>query len=304
MSKSIKVFSVILFIIINLSLFALAWWTLPILYSIIGIFALINLFAIMTTKKLATRNLIIFGGKGKGKSNLMAFMVYLLRKQPPITSIPFGYGEVISPEVYFNSIAPNTYKEMITGQITKIQKVNEWEGRTYFDDDTGIRFPSHEDVALSRKYQSMALFIPVQRHLYNSNTILNVQDIDRIWIKIRELQVDGYIKALSVNGWNNIIWNSIPILNKYIRIKYRYYENKRAAEEGMLPFNQTGLADKALDGVHMSQGRALKEIYNSSNGQIKEISVFVKKSSIIYDTRAFHNTFFGFKAGVIPNLHE
>lgn len=290
------IFITTIFIILHVLLFAFAWYVIPIIYLIFGIWWLINFFNILKVKKLSTYNLIIFGGKGKGKSNIMAFMVYLQRKRKPLSSIPFGFSEVLSPEVYFNSIAPNTYKNMITGDIKTINKNESWEGRTYFDDDTGIRFPSHEDTSLKQKYASMSLFIPIQRHLYNSNTILNVQSIDRVWKILRELQVDGYIKAIGVSGWNNFIWNHIPVLRSLIRLKIRYYENHAAAEAGMLPFEQTGLADKALDGIHMSQGRALKEIYESSNGIIKEITIYVRKSHIKYDTRGFHKSFFGVSA--------
>jgi hypothetical protein len=285
-----------IFIILHIIIFVIAFWLLPIIYLIFAIWWLINKLSILKVAKLSTYNLIIFGGKGKGKSNIMAFMVYLQRKTNPLSSIPFGFSEVLDPKTYFESIAPNDYKNMITADIKQVIKNEKWEGRTYFDDDTGIRFPSHEDTSLKLKYKSMSLFIPIQRHLYNSNTILNVQSIDRVWKILRELQVDGYIKAISVQGWKNFIWNSTPILKNLIRLKLRYYENHAAAESGMLPFEQTGLADKALDGLHMSQGRALKEIYESSNGTIKDIVVWVKKSHIKYDTRGFHKQFFGYSA--------
>lgn len=283
-------------IVTHILLFAFAWYIIPIIYFIWFILWIINKFAVMSVKKLTYYNAIIFGGKGSGKSNLMAFMAYLRRKDKPLSSIEFGFTEVVPPETYFESIAPNNYKNMITGKVQKVIKNEAWEGRPYFDDDTGIRFPSHEDTALKKKYDSMSLFIPIQRHLYNSNTILNVQSIDRVWKILRELQVDGYIKALEVKGWKNIVWNTIPILKNHIRLKIRYYENHAAAEAGMLPFDQTGLADKMLDNVHMSQGRALKEIYESSNGNIKEIKIWIKKKHIVYDTRQFHKTFFGTSA--------
>lgn len=249
----------------------------------------------MQLHKFAKQNITVFGGKGKGKSSLFSTMIYLDRKNKPLSSIPFQYSEVVEPKEYFNSISPNTYKEMIDDKITIVNKNKEWEGRTYFDDDSGIKYPSHEDKKLTDKYASMALFIPIQRHLYNSNTVLNVQDIDRVWIKIREMQVDGYIKALGINGWS-WLWHQIPFIRNYVRIKFRYYENHNSAEQGMLPFSKLGLVNEGISPLYLTSGAATKEVYEAQNGVIKDYAVWVLKKNIQYDTRYYHKKVFGFGA--------
>lgn len=288
-----RVFTYTLAILLHLLIFAFAWFLLPVLFIFYFVLWVINTLNQIYTLDLSHINGIIFGGKGSGKSSLTAAMVYLNRKINPLGSVDFGYNEVLNPDTYFNSIAPNTFKDMISGTIKTVIKHTTWEGRTYFLDDGGIYFPSHEDKDLTDKFKSMALFVPIQRHLYNSNTIINVQDLERIWVKIRELQVDGYIKAVHVWGFKSRLWNVIPFLHKYVHIKYRYYETKNSALMGMLPYNRSGLVDKMSDGLHMSQGAVTKELYNATNGNIVEKGFFIKKKSIKYDTRLFHKKFFG-----------
>lgn len=262
--------------------------------TLLLILKLIIVFKHRQFNNLIEQNVIIHGGRGKGKGLLFQFSI--LNQKKVLSNVPFGENtKILNPSIYFNSIKPNDTDNMINDKVSIVQKVQEWEKVPYYLDDTAVYFPNYNDTQLKKIYPSMSLFIPIQRHLYDTYTVINVQDINRVYKILRELQTDGYIKALQTIG-KGYIMQRLPYLRKRLIVKYRYHENLESAINNRLPFSKMGLINRTTDSLYTSSASAMKESYNGQNGEIKDGFIIIKRKDIKYDTRYFHEKLFGYKA--------
>ena len=282
-----------LFIVLIFSMLVVPYMIiiLPVVYLIIKLVIKIGHIKFLS---VARANVIVHGARGSGKGHLFQ---YVAIKEPQILSnVYFGDNTIITPpKAYFESISPNISLDMIENKSVIVKKNEAWEGVPYFLDDVSVYFPNYLDDRLKKLYPSMSLFIPIQRHLYNSYTIINVQSIDRAYKILRELQTDGYIKALKTWGYG-YIWCRLPIVRKYTRTAYRYHEQLDSALNNRLPFDKLGLMNRTTSPIYTTTAEALKEQYTGQNGIIFDGAVWMKKKHRYYDSRIFHEILFGYKA--------
>lgn len=274
--------------------FWMLWIVFP--YAIIG-YIFIPLIIILYIKLMKYKfygymgNVILFGGKGSGKSLTQQYLIYN-EKTKPLGNIDFGYNDIVSPKEYYESIAPNNSRSMINNTLTQVEKNESWEGRNYHFDDTNMFAPNTEDSYLKTYYKAMSLFILGQRHFYNSYTVMNAQSLERMYKNLRELQLDGYIKALKNNGFG-WFWRKLPILKKYVRIKVRYYSQYESALHGKLPFEKLGILNRGVGLAYTTTPESIKMQYEAENGIIRDFALWLKKDKIKYDTREYHKWLFG-----------
>lgn len=283
----------VLYIGSYVAMFVVPYWIViyPLLILIIRIIIKIKH---MQFLNYAEGNTIIHGGRGKGKGILFQYLA--LKQSEILSNVYFGTNTIITdPKQFFESIKPNTSKMMVEGTHQTVIKNDKWEGVPYLLDDTAVYFPNYLDNLLKSIYPSMSLMIPIQRHLYDSWTCLNVQDIERVYKVLRELQTDGYIKALKTMG-KGYIWNRLPVLRKYMFTKWRYHEKIDSAINNVLPFSKLGLINRTSDPLYTTTASAMKEVYEGQNGVIVDGFIFLKKKHIYYDTRYFHKVLFGYSA--------
>lgn len=238
-------------------------------------------------------NGIIAGGRGKGKG-------LLLNKRINADGIHYcnvPYNDktiVINIKEYIDSIAPNTTDNFITSSVEVVKKVDKFEGRNIYWDDIAVYAPNYMDAKLKKHYPSLSALLPINRHLYNAFMIITVQDFNRPYKILRELQIDFGIKAIKTLGsYDNTIWNAIPILRNFIYTKYIYYENVDSAQKGLLPFNAKSLINETLKHGYLTAGQATKEEFEAVNGKIRYGFIMQRKSVVKYDTRYFHQVVFG-----------
>lgn len=243
--------------------------------------------------KECSGNGIIAGGRGKGKG-------LLLNKRINADGVHFcnvPYNEktiVINIKEYIDSIAPNTTDNFITSSIEVVKKMDKFEGRNIYWDDVAVYAPNYMDSKLKKHYPSLSALLPINRHLYNAFMIITIQDFNRPYKLLRELQIDFGIKAIKTRGsYDSRIWNSIPILRNFIYTKYIYYENVDSAQKGLLPFNAKSLINETLKHGYLTAGQATKEEYEAVNGRISYGFIMQRKSVVKYDTRYFHQLLFG-----------
>lgn len=207
-----------------------------------------------------------FGAKGKGKDLLYQKVIHL-RKAPYYSNIFYGgYYKHLSLKAM--NVEPNTFQNMITDDVKKINTYLLEQCDLYIS-DAGIYLPNFEDNTLNKQYPSMPIFIAVQRHLLSSNTHVNSQAYGRVWKKIRE-QADFYIKALRVIKLPGVLL-----------CKIRIYDKETSAEQDLRPL-QKKLFKKNLE---------TSEDYYAKNGLIVERYYLISKRHIKYDTRAFKRVF-------------
>jgi len=283
------VFGWTVWILLILSLFYFPY-SLVIFPFLFLFFVLFFMIQEMRFKRYAHQSIIIFGGRGKGKGLL--FQKAINKEESALCNIPYGpKSTVCDPGTYFESISPNDFQNAISGDIVPVKPNPEWEGVPYYLDDTAVYFPNQEDSFLKKHFKSLALFITIQRHLYDTYTVLNAQNISRVYKNLRELQVDGYIKARRTIG-KGYVWRHLPILRRFFVVKWRFYENIDSAEMGLLPFEKMGFLNKATDRIAMSTASALKEQYDGEHGEIKDGFVFISRKKIWYDSRYYRTLFF------------
>lgn len=269
----------------------------PISFALFSVFILfVGLYSFIKNKQFesqAVGNGIIFGGRGKGKGLLLNKRINTDRNKVHFTNIPYNkYSIEINVKDYIDSILPNTTNHFIDDDVVIVDKKNIYEGINVYWDDVGVYAPNFMDNELKKLYPSLSALLPINRHLYNAHMIITVQDINRPYKILRELQTDFAIKAIKSNGWG-YIWQAIPILSLFSTTKYIYYENTKSAVNGLLPFNAKAIINETLKHGLLTSGQATKEVYQAENGVIKYGRIIQLKKNINYDTRHFHKVVYG-----------
>lgn len=221
-------------------------------------------------KNFEINNVLIYGKRGKGKGVLTQYIIKE-RKKEYYSNLNFGYKflkEIVPADL---NVAPNTFENLINNNIVPIEKVFK-ENCDFYIDDVGNYLPSHMDSTLHKRYPSLPIFYSLSRHLYNSNVHGNAQTLIRIWKTLRE-QGDFYINCIGVVN--------LPFC---LIVKFRTYEKYETANLNLLPMK------KAFLNKH---NKALYNQFVATHGEIKKGFFIISKRSIKYDTRAFHEKFFG-----------
>lgn len=214
-------------------------------------------------------NVIVAGKKGSGKDLLFQEMI-TARKKPYYSNIDYG-GEYIPITLKEVSTAPNTYLEFIKDNLVEIERTFNEDTDIYVSDG-GIFLPSYMDSTLYKQFPSFPIFYALSRHISHSNVHVNVQNFGRVWKALRE-QADAFVYVKKTIN--------LPF---FLFIRATWYDKYESAEARLEP----------VKGRFLNKySKAETDIYNASNGEIKQGWVIVRKSSIHYDTRAFEKVLYG-----------
>ena len=218
-------------------------------------------------------NVIVFGKKGTGKDLTFAWVVRKRRRKHYSNIIYDERTELRSVADF--TIAPNDYRNLINGEYTVIPKTNE-EGVDFYISDGGILLPSQYHSELDKKYPSFPAYYALSRHLANANIHVNVQNLTRIWDKIRE-QADSYFRVRGTFHLGRLFFTSMV-----------YYEDYNAAKQGLRPFKCGVMSSK--------EKRALQADFDAKNGLIKTLWLVQWLPKESYDSRIYHRFIYGRKA--------
>lgn len=227
------------------------------------------LFSREVLRNFKSCNVIVDGKKGRGKDLLFQWVI-AKRKQAYYSNIDYGgkYTHVSLAEI---SAYPNTYENFIDDKV-KICKRWAYEKEDVYISDGGIYLPSQMDSLLHKKYPSFPIYYALPRHLAAHNIHINTQNLGRVWKALRE-QADYFVHMKGVI--------KLPFFMVVKCITYDKYES----------------AIRCLEPV---QGRILNkfskaetDIYKASNGDIRVGWIFIRKSLLKYDTRAFEKVLYG-----------
>ena len=221
-------------------------------------------------KTFESGNVIVFGKKGRGKDLLFQKMIYS-RGKPYLANISYGYlYEHI--DIKQLELTPNTYQNFINGEVVKVDESKyPYENRDIYISEGGILLPSQCDNALHRIYPSLPISYALSRHLWNNNIHYNSQSLERAWKALRE-QADGFV-----------LCRGVIKLPGFLIIKTREFEKYESAKANILPL-KSSLFNKF--------DKALVKQHRATYGDIRDGYVFVRKSSIRYDTRYFKTLLF------------
>lgn len=250
-----------------------------------GLFITISLIRSTIDKKFLIKtfesgSVIVTGHKRRGKDMLFSYIVNR-RKKPCLSNMKYS-EETTIVDVQDLNLGPNDYRHFIEGDIKKIKKQKEWEGQDYYLGDGGIYLPSQHQSDLVKIYPTLPLFYAISKQLYDMNIHVNVQNLNRLWDKLRE-HGDYYIECRGCK----------KIIGRIFRLKCTYYDKYESALQRLEPFK----VDRRILRKDKQQ-QALKRQFQSTNGTIRKMTIYFKIAKKHYDTREFHKIIFGerFKA--------
>jgi hypothetical protein len=160
-------------------------------------------------------NVLVTGLRGRGKDMLMGNVI--CRRNLPYASNLNYDGKKQNNFIQFNPLdldTHNTYKNFITGNINKyIYPYG--DGTDIYISDGGVYFPSQYCSELNKMYGGLISFQALSRHLGDCNVHVNVQNLNRLWDKLRE-QSDMYIMCNScIVLFGKIVIQKVTIYEKY-----------------------------------------------------------------------------------------
>lgn len=245
-----------------------------ILLIVFVFFFFLIIFKLSNSKKLILKafnntSCIVFGKKGCGKDLIFQYVINH-RDEDYFSNITYGskYHHIDFKDLDLN----NTYINFINGNIVKTSKVVDREGKDIYFSDCGIYLPSQFDSSLHKQYPSLSVYYALSRHLYNSNIHCNTQALDRIWKVLRE-QADTFIRANYTLSLPGLLITSFTLYDKY-----------QTALQGIESLKKPFFSSK--------QFKVLKADFDSKHGTITNGIIFIPKSKIKYNTRAFEEILF------------
>lgn len=214
-------------------------------------------------------NVCVCGLRGRGKDMLFA-NVAVRRGLPYVANIDYG-AEYIPFDPLNYTCGGNTYEDFISGTI-KPYVFPHADGTDIYVSDAGIYFPAQYCKELNKKYGYLSTYMALSRQLGESNFHFNVQNLNRVWDKIRE-QSDIYIMC----NWCTVLFG------RWVMQKVTVYEKYESAVDRVPPYR----APK----VRLNNDRKLnlameKQRYRTAHGDIKVYCLFYRNKST-YDTRQF-----------------
>lgn len=243
-------------------------------FIIIAVFAVLLIVLIISAinkkrfvKLFDSGNVIVTGLRGRGKD--FAFCVVVnARKQNYISNVEYS-----SPRKRYKcfpldlkvwEIACNRYTDFVDDTVKHFEYPYP-DGLDYYISDAGIYFPSQYQGELCKKYSSAPLFHALSRHLGDCNVHCNVQNLNRLWDKIRE-QSDIYVQ----------MYRCRHIFGKIFRLTAYVYDSAEACERRIVP-------------PRFGAGKTGKEArynFEIAHGKIVKLAFFCKVP-YKYDDRAF-----------------
>lgn len=221
-------------------------------------------------KRFNNGNVIVFGHKGKGKDLLFQKVINKRRNKSYFSNIDYG-KKFNKLDMAMIDLAPNIFENMIENNVVKIIDPLGVENTDIYLSDGGIYFPSQYDTLLNKKYRSFGLAYALSRHLWNNNIHVNTQALSRVWKLLRE-QADTYIKCRYTLKLPFILVTAYTIYDKY-----------SSAENDVRPIKAR---------FRNKVSKAEVDIYNGSNGLVKNGFIVQLKKSVKYDTRIFKKIMF------------
>lgn len=227
-------------------------------------------------------NVIVTGRKGYGKDILFNAVINW-RKKDYHSNLNYG-GNYHAFDIKDLELTPNTYHNFINGDITQVQKNKSFENSDIYISDGGVYLPSQADYILHKTYPSLPITYALNRHLYNNGIHVNAQRIERIWKSLRE-QADYFI-----------LMRKRPLKMPFFMVIFTTeYDRYESAKRELLPMNNT---------LFNKYSKAEKDLFRANNGFVKNGMLIIRKNSLKYDSRAFHEIIFGEKIRRAPTLWE
>ena len=213
-------------------------------------------------------NVSVCGLRGKGKDMLFANVV-MRRDLPYVSNTDYG-GKFrrFVPELLN---CKNTYRNFLTGNLVHYEYPYE-DGVDIYLADGGVYMPSQYQGELCKEYGHIPVYMALSRHLGDCNFHFNVQNLNRMWDKIRE-QSDIYIRCVGCK----VFFKKVVIQRVVI------YDSYESAVNRVPPFD---LPSPWFSPERIQTWRIQKQNYDISHGKVESrLLIYINRSN--YNTRIF-----------------
>lgn len=220
-------------------------------------------------------NVCVVGLRGCGKDMLFANVV-ARRKQPYISNTDYHCKKSPFMKLSFDRLnIKNNYKNFISGEIVPYDYPYPEKCDIYIG-DCGIYLPSQYCNELNKLYPEFPAFYALSRHIADCNVHFNVQNLNRVWDKLRE-QSDIYIRTTSCKVIHKYVFQSVVVYDKY-----------QSCVDRVEPFRPTPcpLFGKEARAIVQQTNAEAKRRYFELYGNVKRYLLIYKNKSE-YDTRLF-----------------
>lgn len=219
-------------------------------------------------KLFESGNVSVCGLRGTGKDMLFSNVV-LRRKKPYISNTDYG-GDYIKFEP--DQLNPrNIWRNFMTGRLNRYVYPYP-DGIDYYIADGGVYMPSQYQGELCKDYGHIPVFMALSRHLGDANVHYNVQNLNRMWDKIRE-QSDIYIRCCGCK----VLFGKLVIQRVII------YEKYESAVNRVPPFR---LRRPLLNLDRLQKWEIQKANYEIAHGRVEpRVLIYLHRSN--YNTRIF-----------------
>lgn len=214
-------------------------------------------------------NVCVCGLRGRGKDMLFSNVV-VRRGLPYVSNTDYG-GDYIPFDAMRYDCGGNTYENFLSGDLYHYEYPHE-DGTDIYVSDAGVYFPAQHCKELNKRYGFISTFVALTRQLGCCNMHFNVQNLNRVWDKIRE-QSDIYIMC----NWCKVLFGSLVIERVTV------YENYESAVNRVPPYRKPRVRMNAERRFSLQMDR---HKYRVQHGDIKRYTlIYFNKST--YDTRVF-----------------
>lgn len=213
-------------------------------------------------------NVSVCGLRGTGKDMLFANVV-MRQKKPYISNTDYGGDFIKFEPVQLNPL--NTWRNFMTGNLNHYEYPYP-DGIDFYIADGGVYMPSQYQGELCKEYGHVPVFMALSRHLGDCNVHYNVQNLNRMWDKIRE-QSDIYIRCI----WCKVFFGKIVLQTVIV------YEKYESAVNRVPPFR---LRRPLLNPDRIQQWEIQNSNYEIAHGKVRSRLLLYKNLST-YNTRVF-----------------
>lgn len=222
-------------------------------------------------------NVIVTGLRGKGKDMLMANVIARAKK-PYISNVDYKCKRSPFLPLDLNKLdIDNTYEDFISHKLTPYDYPYPERCNIYIS-DAGVYFPAQYQGQLCKKYEGLVYFQALSRHLGDAQFHCNVQNLNRLWDKIRE-QSDIYIRCVDCR----------VIFRKWVIQKVVVYDKYEACLNRIDPYKPVKtpiLGNAESRAQYRSRNEIALREFKERNGLVKPVTLIYKNKSK-YDTRLF-----------------
>lgn len=237
------------------------------------------------------RNVCVCGLRGDGKDMLMSNVV-ARRKAPYVSNMQYTKDDNLYQPLDFNKIdcGKNSYNDLIKGNIKKYE-FPYIKGSDIYISDAGIYLPSQYCNELNKEYKYLPTYFALSRQVSHNNVHVNVQNLGRVWDKIRE-QSDIYIRCRFCHvvfgrlmlflkeKFNKPFLDKIPLL---VIQKITLYDKYQSALDRVEPCRIT---------VPLMAKREVKQNAQMYVDKFRNTYGMVRNHFLIYFNKASYDTFY------------